>query len=63
MTKEREERMIIVPEECAGERVDSALAKLLELSRSVVADLLNAGDVAQGKKPLSKRSEEHMSEL
>ena len=54
MTKEREERMIIVPEQCAGERVDSALAKLLELSRSVVADLLNAGDVTQGKKPLSK---------
>lgn len=54
MTDERERRSILISEEHDGERVDSALAKILELSRSTVADLLNAGEVLQGKKPLSK---------
>lgn len=54
MSDERERRSILISEEFEGERVDSALAKILELSRSAVADLLNAGDVLQGKKPLSK---------
>ena len=54
MTDERERRSILITEEHDGERVDSALAKILELSRRTVADLLNAGDVLQGKKPLSK---------
>lgn len=54
MTEERERRTILITEEFNGERVDSALAKILELSRSTVADLLNAGEVLQGKKPLSK---------
>lgn len=54
MTEERERRAILIPQELDGERVDSALAKLLDMSRSNVADLLNAGDVIQGKKPLSK---------
>jgi len=51
---EREKRAIQIDQDQDGQRVDSALAKVLELSRSVVADLLNAGDVLQGKKPLSK---------
>lgn len=54
MSTEREKRSILIPQELDGERVDSALSKVLELSRSNVADLLNAGDVIQGKKPLSK---------
>ena len=54
MSDERERRSILITEEYDGERVDSALAKILELSRSAVADLLNAGEVLQGKKPLSK---------
>lgn len=54
MTQERERRSILITEEFDGDRVDSALAKILELSRSTVADLLNSGDVLQGKKPLSK---------
>lgn len=54
MTDERERCSILITEEYEGERVDSALAKILELSRSTVADLLNAGEVLQGKKPLSK---------
>ncbi len=49
MSLERERRAILISQEFNGERVDSALAKILELSRSVVADLLNAGDVLQGK--------------
>ena len=51
---EREKRAIQIDQDQDGQRVDTALAKVLELSRSVVADLLNAGDVVQGKKPLSK---------
>jgi 23S rRNA pseudouridine1911/1915/1917 synthase len=51
---EREKRAIQINQDQDGQRVDTALAKVLELSRSVVADLLNAGDVLQGKKPLSK---------
>lgn len=43
MSSEREKRTILISEDFNGERVDSALAKILELSRSVVADLLNAG--------------------
>lgn len=54
MTDDRERRSILITEEYEGERVDSALAKILELSRSTIADLLNAGEVLQGKKPLSK---------
>ena len=49
MTQERERRSILITEDFDGERVDSALAKILELSRSTVADLLNSGDVLQGK--------------
>lgn len=51
---EREKRAIQIDQAQDGQRVDTALTKVLELSRSVVADLLNAGDVLQGKKPLSK---------
>ncbi len=51
---EREKRAIQIDQDQDGQRVDTALAKVLELSRSVVADLLNAGEVLQGKKPLSK---------
>ena len=54
MSIEREKRSILITEEFDGERADSALSKILELSRSNVADLLNAGEVIQGKKPLSK---------
>ncbi len=51
---EREKRAIQIDQAQDGQRVDTALAKALELSRSVLADLLNAGEVLQGKKPLSK---------
>lgn len=51
---DRERVTLLIDESNDGERVDVALAGLLGLSRSVVADLLNAGDVIQGKKPLAK---------
>lgn len=51
---EREKKSFLIDESLEGERVDVALTGLLGLSRSVVADLLNAGDVLQGKKPLAK---------
>ena len=51
---EREKRLVLIDSELAGERVDVALSKVLEISRSATADLLNAGDVKQGKKLLSK---------
>ncbi|NBN91223.1 MAG: RluA family pseudouridine synthase [Actinobacteria bacterium] len=51
---QREIRAIQIDQDQDGQRVDTALSKVLELSRSMVADLLNAGDVLQGKKPLSK---------
>jgi 23S rRNA pseudouridine1911/1915/1917 synthase len=38
----------------AGERADAGLAKLLGMSRSAVADLLNDGNVVQNGKPLGK---------
>ena len=50
----REKRVVLIDETLEGERVDIALTGLLGLSRSAVADLLNAGDVLQGKKPLAK---------
>lgn len=51
---ERELRALLIDSEFEGERADIALSKLLGISRSVVADLFNAGEVKQGKKPLSK---------
>lgn len=51
---DREKRILQIDETLEGERVDVALSGLLGLSRSAVADLLNAGDVLQGKKPLAK---------
>lgn len=51
---ERKKRSLQIESEYEGERVDVALAALLGISRSAVADLLNAGEVLQGKKPLVK---------
>lgn len=51
---EREKRSLQIESEYEGERVDVTLAALLGISRSAVADLLNAGEVLQGKKPLVK---------
>ena len=41
----RESRHLMVPEGLDGMRVDAALAKLLGISRTVAAELAQAGDV------------------
>lgn len=50
----RECRQLPVPEGLAGMRVDAALAKLLGLSRTVAADLAEAGDVLVDGRPVGK---------
>lgn len=47
-------RMLPVPEGLDGMRVDSGLAKLLGLSRTVVADLAESGDVLLDGRPAGK---------
>jgi 23S rRNA pseudouridine1911/1915/1917 synthase len=49
-----ETKLLPVPEGLAGERVDAGLAKLLGLSRSVCADMIIEGLVAQNGKVVSK---------
>lgn len=45
---------IQIPEALNNERIDSALAKILGLSRSVIVKLLDSGEVKLGTKSLSK---------
>ncbi|MFN0284387.1 MAG: RluA family pseudouridine synthase [Kineosporiaceae bacterium] len=49
-----EQRSLPVPDGLAGERLDAGLARLLGLSRSVVADLAAAGHVALDGRPAGK---------
>ena len=41
----REQRTLSVPEGVAGERIDSALTRVLGLSRTAVVKLLEDGDI------------------
>ncbi len=50
----RETRMMPVPDGLAGMRVDAGLSKLLGLSRTIVAELAEAGDVTQDNRPAGK---------
>ena len=50
----RETRSIEVPEGLDNERIDSALARVLGLSRSVIVKLLESNDVSLGHRILSK---------
>lgn len=50
----REMRTLVVPEGVAGERVDSALTRVLGLSRTTVAKLLVDGDITTLDLPMSK---------
>jgi 23S rRNA pseudouridine1911/1915/1917 synthase len=50
----RELKNLEIPEEIEGERIDSALAKLLGFSRSVIVKLLDSGEVSLGHRKLSK---------
>ena len=49
-----ETKVIGVPEGLAGSRVDAGIAKLLGLSRTAVADLIDDGKVSSAGKALSK---------
>ena len=48
------ERMLPIPDGLEGERVDVALTRMLGLSRTKAAALIDAGLVLQDGRPLSK---------
>ena len=50
----REFIKIEISEELSGERIDVALSKATELSRSAIVKLLDAGEVQMGKRTMSK---------
>ena len=50
----REQRTLTVPEGVAGERIDSALTRVLGLSRTAVVKLLEDGDITTGGKAMPK---------
>jgi 23S rRNA pseudouridine1911/1915/1917 synthase len=51
---DREVRSLSIPDGLAGERVDSALSRLLGLSRSVIVGLIDAGEIIKDGKPVAK---------
>ncbi|CAB4926585.1 unannotated protein [freshwater metagenome] len=50
----RELRTLAVPEGVAGERIDSALTRVLGLSRTAVVKLLDDGDITTGNRSMMK---------
>jgi 23S rRNA pseudouridine1911/1915/1917 synthase len=46
MSVVRESRFIAIPDGLAGERIDAALSRLLGLSRSIIVELLQAGEIS-----------------
>jgi 23S rRNA pseudouridine1911/1915/1917 synthase len=50
----REARTLSVPEGVAGERIDSALTRVLGLSRTAIVRLLEDGDITTGGRAMSK---------
>ena len=50
----REHRTLSVPEGVAGERIDSALTRVLGLSRTAVVKLLEDGDITTSGKTMNK---------
>ena len=50
----RQERVISIPEGLDQERVDAALARMLGLSRSVVVDLIESGEISKSGKVVTK---------
>jgi 23S rRNA pseudouridine1911/1915/1917 synthase len=50
----RQERVISIPEGLDEERVDAALARMLGLSRSVVVDLIESGEISKSGKVVTK---------
>ena len=54
MAEVREIKNVLIPDQLDNERIDSALANLLQLSRSAIVKLLESGEVSLGHKVLSK---------
>jgi len=50
----RESRTLSVPEGVAGERIDSALTRVLGLSRTTIVRLLDDGDIRTSGRPMTK---------
>jgi len=50
----RQERVISIPEGLNQERVDAALARMLGLSRSVIVDLIESGEISKSGKVVTK---------
>jgi len=50
----RQERVISIPEVLDQERVDAALARMLGLSRSVIVDLIESGEISKSGKVVTK---------
>jgi 23S rRNA pseudouridine1911/1915/1917 synthase len=59
----RESRSLAVPEGVDGERVDSALTRVLGLSRTVIARLLELGEITSYGKPMLKSEKVHAGQL
>jgi 23S rRNA pseudouridine1911/1915/1917 synthase len=51
---ERERKVITIPEELKGERIDASLARLTGLSRSVIANLISEEEVWYQDEPVAK---------
>ena len=60
---ERELRTLSVPEGVAGERIDSALTRVLGLSRTAVVKLLEDGDITTSGKSMSKSERVYANQL
>ena len=50
----REQKFLSIPDGLSGERIDSALARLLGLSRSVIASLIEADEITINRKIATK---------
>ena len=53
-SSKRQERVISIPEGLNQERVDAALARMLGLSRSVIVDLIESGEISKSGKVVTK---------
>ena len=63
MSSARESKYISIPDGLDNERGDAALARLLGLSRSVVVDLMEAGEVTLSGKNLGKSDRVHAGDM
>jgi 23S rRNA pseudouridine1911/1915/1917 synthase len=59
----RETKSVEIPEGLDNERIDSALARLLGLSRSVIVKLLESNDVSLGHRVLSKSDKVQIGQI